>query len=126
MLNNIKALTLIGAVCLSLSAHADRTPDAITKDFYSITNQTLAVLKGCAKEARAKNLDKNDGLEYVNKCTGERNNGIDLNALEKKTDALQDELRVALKKQGVPEKDIEMLVKGMGADIQRKIQNAYR
>lgn len=125
MSKKLGVLTLIGALCLSCSAFADRTPDEITKEMYSIEKPLLNATKICVKEAREKGLVNDDMFEYVNKCIGSLNNGMDLYSFDNTMNKLESELKDALKKQGVPESDINILVKGMDDDFSRRFKKAW-
>lgn len=93
MLKKLRVLTLIGALCLSCSAFADRTPDEITKEMYSIQTPLLNVTKICVKEGREKGLVNDDMFEYVNKCIGSLNNGMDLYSYDNTMNKLESELK---------------------------------
>lgn len=125
MSKKLRVLTLIGALCLSCSAFADRTPDEITKEMYSIEKPLLNATKIFVKEAREKGLVNDDMFEYVNKCIGSLNNGMDLYSFDNTMNKLESELKDALKKQGVPESDINILVKGMDDDFSRRFKKAW-
>ena len=125
MSKKLRVLTLIGALCLSYSAFADRTPDEITKEMYSIEKPLLNATKICVKEAREKGLVNDDMFEYVNKCIGSLNNGMDLYSFDNTMNKLESELKDALKKQGVPESDINILLKGMDDDFSRRFKKAW-
>ena len=124
MSKKLRVLTLIGALCLSCSAFADRTPDEITNEIYSIEKPLLNATKICVKEAREKGLVNDENFKYVNKCVGSLNNGMDLYSYDKTTNKLESELKDALKKQGVPESDINILVKGIDDDLNRRFVKA--
>ena len=126
MSKKLRVLTLIGALCLSCSAFADRTPDEITKEMYSIEKPLLNATKICVKEARGKGLVNDDMFEYVNKCIGSLNNGMDLYSYRDISNKLESELKDALKKQGVPENDINILMKGMDDDFSRRVKKAWQ
>ena len=93
MSKKLRVLTLIGALCLSYSAFADRTPDEITKEMYSIEKPLLNATKICVKEAREKGLVNDDMFEYVNKCIGSLNNGMDLYSFDNTMNKLESELK---------------------------------
>ena len=126
MSKKLRVLTLIGALCLSCSAFADRTPDEITKEMYSIDQSLLNATKICVKEAKGKGLVNDDMFEYVNKCIGSLNNGMDLYSYRDISNKLESELKDVLKKQGAPESDINILVKGMDADFSRRFEMAWQ
>lgn len=126
MSKKLRVLTLIGALCLSCSAFADRTPDEITNEMYSIDQSLLNATKICVKEARGKGLVNDEQFEYVNKCIGSLNNGMDLYSYRDISNKLESELKDALKKQGVPESDINILVKGMDDDFSRRFKKAWQ
>lgn len=98
MLKKLRVLTLIGALCLSCSAFADRTPDEITKEMYSIQKPLLNATKICVKEADEKGLVNDEHFEYLNKCIGSLNNGMDLYSYDNTMNKLESELKDALKK----------------------------
>lgn len=125
MSKKLRVLTLIGALCLSCSAFADRTPDEITNEIYSIEKPLLNATKICVKEAREKGLVNDDMFEYVNKCIGSLNNGMDLYSYGNTITKLESELKDALKKQGVPESDINILIKGIEDELDGRLKKAW-
>ena len=125
MSKKLRVLTLIGALCLSCSAFADRTPDEITNEIYLIEKPLLNATKICVKEAREKGLVNDDMFEYVNKCIGSLNNGMDLYSYSNTITKLESELKDALKKQGVPESDINILIKGIEDELDGRFKKAW-
>ena len=93
---------------------------------YSIDQSLLNATKICVKEARKKGLVNDDMFEYVNKCIGSLNNGMDLYSYRDTSNKLESELKDALKKQGVPESDINILIKGMDDDFSRRVKEAWQ
>lgn len=125
MSKKLRVLTLIGALCLSCSAFADRTPDEITNEIYLIEKPVLNATKICVKEAREKGLVNDDMFEYVNKCIGSLNNGMDLYSYGNTITKLESELKDVLKKQGAPESDINILIKGIEDDLDGRLKKAW-
>ena len=85
----------------------------------------LNATKICVKEAREKGLVNDDMFEYVNKCIGSLNNGMDLYSYGNTITKLESELKDVLKKQGAPESDINILIKGIEDDLDGRLKKAW-